>query len=73
MVDSPTAPSALNTNKPSIIVQGTGVSVNSRDKEASLKIQHALEDAIKQAVKEGITDSETIQDRMRKAHIAAKQ
>lgn len=55
-----------------MIVQGTGVSVNSRSKEASLKIQRAMEDAIKQAHKEGITDSKIISDRMRKAHIAAK-
>jgi hypothetical protein len=54
------------------IVQGTGVSVNSRNKEASLKIQRAMEDAIKQAHKEGITDPKIIHDRMRKAHIAAK-
>jgi len=56
----------------SIIVQGTGVSVNSRDKEASLKVQRAMEDAIKQAIKEGISDPKIIHDRMRKAHIAAK-
>ena len=54
------------------IVQGTGVSVNSRTKEASLKIQKAMENAIKQAVKEGVNDPKIIHDRMRKAHIAAK-
>lgn len=55
------------------IVQGTGVSVNSKNKQASLKIQRAMENAIKQAHKEGITDPNIIRDRMRKAHIAAKE
>jgi hypothetical protein len=54
------------------IVQGTGVSVNSRNKQASQKIQRAMENAIKQATREGITDPKIIHDRMREAHIAAK-
>lgn len=56
----------------SMIVSGTGVSVNSRNKEASLKIQRAMEAAIRQAHNEGITDPDIIHARMRKAHIAAK-